>query len=87
MYKPTRGEIEGLGFSNEGGTDETHFIAELTSDEYGGITFPTLVNYFSDKNVFLMGAAFYFVPDSLDDLKVIMKVFGENVNKGKNENC
>ena len=86
MFKPTFGELEALGFSNEGGTDGYHYIAELTKDEYGGITFPTLVNYFSDKNVFLMGAAFYFIPDSLDDLKVIMKVFGENVNKDKNEN-
>ena len=86
MYKPTFGELKGLGFTTKHGTDEYHYTAELTSDEYGGITFPTLVNYFSDKNVFLMGAAFYFVPDSLDDLKVVMKVFGENVNKDRNEN-
>ena len=82
-YIPSIKELKELGFELD---DGDHYIAEVTTNDIYGITFPCLVNYFKDKNVFLMGVAFYFLPDSFEDLKVIMRIFGKNVNDYKHKN-
>jgi len=88
MYKPTVEELTELGFSTKYGTDENHYTAETAKVSSLGFVLPQMVNYFADKNVFLLGAVFYFFPDSFDELKVIMKAFSTNVNKHKEyENC
>jgi len=86
-YKPTKEELTELGFKYN--VDIEHYVLEITEKDIYGFKFPCLVNYFSDHNIFLMGAAFYFSPDSVEDLKTIIKVFGENVNnyKAQYENC
>ena len=87
MYKPTQEELHGLGFSNEHGTDENHYLVETARVNSFGFRLPQMMNYFADSNIFLLGAVFYFSPDSFNELKVILKAFSTNVNKLKeNEN-
>ena len=83
MYKPTKEELAELGFSNEHGTDEYHYLAETAKVSSMGFVLPQMMNYFADGNIFLLGAVFYFSPDSFDELKVILKSFSTNVDKIK----
>jgi len=88
MYKPTVEELHELGFSTKYGTDEHHYTVETAKVSSMGFKFPQMMNYFADKNIFLLGAVFYFSPNSFDELKVIVKAFSTNVNKHKDyENC
>jgi len=82
-YKPTEKELLDLGFKLR---DDDHYILEITEDDIFGIKFPCLVSYFPEENLFIMGAAFYFLPDSYEDIKTIIRLFGTNVNKRKLEN-
>ena len=81
-YIPSKKELKELGFKLD---DDDHYITEITANDIHGMVFPCLINYFKNKNIFLMGAAFYFIPDSFEDLKVIMRIFGKNVNDYKNK--
>ena len=81
-YKPTEKELLDLGFKSK---DGDHYILEITEDDIYGFKFPCLINYFVEGNLFLMGAAFYFLPDSYEDIKTIIRLFGTNVNKRKLE--
>ena len=85
MYKPTVEELHELGFSNEHGTDENHYMVETAKVNSFGFVLPQMMNYFADKNVFLLGAVFYFRPDSYDELKVILKAFSYRENADKHE--
>jgi len=85
MYKPTVGELKELGFSNEHGTDEDHYMVETAKVNSLGFRLPQMMSYFADHNIFLLGAVFHFSPNSFDDLKIILKAFRENVDKQKLE--
>ena len=88
MYKPTVGELVSLGFSNEHGTEPNHFMVETARVNSLGFLMPQMMNYFADKNIFLLGAVFHCSPDSFEELKVILKAFSTNVNKHKDyEDC
>ncbi|GAG11551.1 unnamed protein product, partial [marine sediment metagenome] len=68
--------------------EENHFMVETAKVNSFGFRLPQMMNYFADKNIFLLGAVFYFIPDSFEELKVIIKAFSTNVNKHKDyEDC
>jgi len=72
-----------LGFSNEYGTDENHYLVETAKKNSFGFHLPQMMNYFADNNIFLLGAVFHFSPDSFEELKIILKAFSSNVEKLK----
>ena len=71
QYKPTVDELQSLGFENRGNDMWTSQIAE---NDFYGITLPQFLNYFSNKNKFLLGAAFYLYPENIDDLKTMLRI-------------